>query len=166
MATFAKAFHFERFVPCLGNNRDLSPTEQLAIEIATGMSKTDMAAFAKGWAAAFEPPADPPADETPETAVARSAAHLDHQSETLATHWGAFVKLERGGHSIEGVEVNNLRAYLRVFIDQPGGYSLLELSREVYRHNSVDGTRALFSAARSGGSVGTDDQSAQRKAAH
>lgn len=163
MANIPKAFHFERFVPNLGENRQMPPAEQLALELATGMSKTDLNAFTKAWRAAFALSAEAPAEETPEAAEVRESALLDSRSDSLGAGFGQFVKLERGGHTLDGMPINNLRDYLRALMDQPGGYALLELYREVRRLNSVDGTQALFSSALSGGSAGTADQGAPTK---
>ncbi len=166
MAQFEKAFHFERFVPNLGNNRALPPHDQLALLLATGMTKVDLIAFGKGLSEAFkaEPLEPPAAGLTPEAhAEALATLRLDRRSEVLAEQWAPYAKLERGGHSIEGRAVSTLRDYVRALGEQRGMYGILELRTEVQRLNSIEGTAALFSDAPSGSSASTGDPSGAAK---
>lgn len=166
MANFEKAFHFRRFVPNIGNNKQLPQPDQLALELATGMTKVDVLAFNSGIRTSLKsvpPPFVAPEGMTPEAAdEAKANAVLDHRAGVLAGIWGPYVRLEHGGHTIEGRPVGNLGEYLRALIGQNGSFAIMEISNEVARLNSVDGTLALFSDALSGGSAGTDDQSSAK----
>ncbi len=167
MANFEKAFHFERFVPNLGNNLELSPSDQLALLLATGLTKMDMATFGKGMKTAFKAPivelVTPPELPAEEAVEAKLSALYDQRADLLAGCWGPYAKLERAGHSIEGRPVSTLRDYIRALIEQPGFYALIEMASEVRRLNSVEGTNELFSDALSGGSFGTGGRSSAPK---
>ncbi len=159
MANFERLFHFEKFVPNLGNNRELL-TDQLTLDLAVGLTKVQLRAFARGPKEANEAPAGSlSVDEAQLQGSALELARIRLQNEAfktkLAELWGPYVKMGPGNHSVEGVPITSLRDYLSLVVDQPGIFNLIELREEVMRLNSVEGTRALFSDAPAGGSTST-----------
>jgi len=163
-------FHWERFVPQIANNRDLPTREQLALEIATGLSVLEVETFTRANALAAasgggEPPKAPGANATEEelrTYVAAAKAEMTRlrteQAARLAPHWAPFVRLVPGSHTVNGKPIATLADYLELVLMQQGLFNFLEISNEVLALNSVSGAQSLFSRALSGGSDSTQDQ--------
>src|SRR4051812_19832212 len=103
MANFERGFHFERFIPNLGNNRELQ-ADQLTLELACGMTKVELQRFVDVPGKALHVPesATLPEGATAEQLDASVASFWDTSAEGLATEWQAFVRLGPGTHSING----------------------------------------------------------------
>lgn len=173
MANFERLFHWERFAPKLANNRELPEREQLALELATGLSVLELQDFSLAVSKAatvardsVTVPERPDKDATAEQVdafVTASRAALEQfraaQVAALTPLWTPYIRLAPGKHTLDGKPLTSLADYLGAVMQQPGLFNFLELQREVKTLNSVDGTHALFSRALHGGSDSTDDQS-------
>jgi hypothetical protein len=152
MANFDRLFHWETFAPNIGDNRALL-SDQLTLELAVGLTKTELRRFQKGPNVLrdlkFEAIAGSPGVEEIEAGV------WDKVADLLAVEWGQFVRLGPGSHSMNGKPIAALRDYLRFVLEQPGAYNVMEIVREVQRLNAVEGTRALFSAPPAGVTTST-----------
>lgn len=175
MANFDRLHHWERFVPHLANNRELPAREQLALEIATGLSVLELEAFGKAQAAALEasrgemtPDPGPEATDAARLAwVTARRAERERVRSAQAAHlgqaWAPFIRLAPGSHTINGKPLTSLADYLAAIASQQGAYNFLELRRQVMTLNSIDGAEALFSGRASGGSDGTQSQSNEQE---
>jgi len=153
MANFERLFHWESFTPNLGNNRELL-ADQLTLEIAVGMTKVELVSFLKGPVTARGPiEAAVVGDEA--AAEVKTKQNDDAYVARLAEAWAPFVRLGPGNHSVNGKPLTGLTDYLGTVLEQPGIFNFIELQQEVTRLNSVEGTRALFSAPPAGGFIST-----------
>lgn len=156
-----KRFHWERYEPNIGDNLAAPPGERLWFELAVGMSFLDLKEFNRipGTLRDSAAPVSKPSSETSEDINAHfektRAEANDKAADILSAGWAPFVRLGSGSHSVDGKPLTGLRDYLRFIIEQPGVYNIGELSKEMNRLNSVNGTRALFSEPPSGGSTST-----------
>lgn len=166
---FTRSWSWERFVPNLGENRILAPAQQLVLELGVGLTHVELDAFRKGVERAYEvvvehsPGAKAAAlkrrsersDEEKALVAAAEAVQLDAMAGALAEAWAPYARMGPGQHAINGKPLASLRDYLRVGFEQRGLTLILEVQEEVKARNSVEGSIALFSARRSGGSAST-----------
>lgn len=170
-----RLIHWQRFAPNLGDNLELL-TDQLTIEVAVGLSKTELAAFDRAIGASHAGPelveverlhaewkTNPATNDAAATAFlaqleAANAKQAEAYAAKLAEAWADFVRIGPGNHSINGQPLTCLRDYLGFVCGQAGQFNFIELQAEVARANSVKETRALFSPAPSGGRSSTQPQ--------
>lgn len=152
MANFERAFHFESFVPNLGDNRELR-ADQLTLQLACGMTKLELQRFKDAPKALKGISLESPTDAADLEAM--EVAFWEKSSDVLAAKWEPFVRLGPGNHSLNGKPLATLRDYLRFAVEQPGAFSVIELINELTRLNSIEGTRALFFPLPAGGSTST-----------
>jgi len=173
--------HWERFAPNLGNNRQLVESEQLTLELAVGMTKVQLSDFFRALTDSVSTPEqaevdrllkelgdDPGKTLEAMTTEAKAAAEtaLREASEKrdaayaakLSVAWAPFARLAPGDHHINGQPLKSLANYLHFVRSQAGRYNFIEIQDEVTRLNSVEGSRALFSDAPSGGRSSTRTQ--------
>ncbi len=171
-----RLIHWQRFAPNLGTNLELL-TDQLTIEVAVGLSKTELAAFDRAIGASHAGP-ELVEVERLHAEWKATAASINEEGATaflaqleaanakqeaayatkLAAAWAEFVRIGPGDHSINGEPLTCLGDYLRFVCGQAGQFNFIELQAEVARANSVKETRALFSPAPSGGRSSTPPQ--------
>ncbi len=170
---FTRLWHWQRFEPNLGDNLEVPEPARLYLEVAVGLTKVELTAFLRGPIEADGTPeqaaiaafwADVPASESGLKVIdGETSKRLDElktkrdtaYAVKLASLWSPFVKLGPGQHAINGKPLTGLVDYLAFVGTQAGRFNLLEIVEEVQRHNSVAGTRALFSSAPFGGPTGT-----------
>lgn len=182
----SRLYHFERFVPNVGNNHQLPEDEQLTFEVAVGLTKVELqglqrlvsgdelrktsdealAAPRAEMKALRESGATPDvlAAKADELAEAGAVAELDGYARRIAAGLASYVRVGPGRHTVDGKALT-LESYLRATFEQPGFFNLSELTRELTRLNSVKGSAELFSAQRSGGSASTGAASSATKPA-
>lgn len=152
MANLTRAWRWERFAPDLGDNLSLPEGERLYLEVASGLSGEQLAAF--------------------HATLRDMKIAGESVAEVVAAWAGVFSPVVRlvGEHTIEGRDVKSLGDYLRLLAESNGVYNLTEMVSIVTEFNSVSGTSALFSRRHSGGVLSTRAQSAvkaeARPAAH
>lgn len=134
------------FIPDIGNNRTLPPAEQVALEVASSLTKEELLRFREQMK-----------DVTLREGEDNDAARIRVLSE--------FVRLANGPHTLGGVEVKTLDDYVRVCLLMPDQYNLRELFSAVGYFNSLAGADALFSERRSGGTAFTLRRNAATDAA-
>lgn len=170
-----RSFHFEVFVPNLGDNHKLPADQQLRLLLATGVTKKDLRIFEKAGQVKVSPQeiiagaierVDEKITKADDAEAALEEFHdklleatYDLQAAGLAKVWADYVKLERGGHTIDGRAVGTLEQYLQVIVRQNGLFNFVEIGKAFRQYNSAEGAFRLFSNALSGGSTGTDSQS-------
>lgn len=161
-----------RFEPDIGENLSLPVEERFYLEIPRGLTKEQVAAFHSGFFPKMELiDTDKLEGEAKLTAEKSNKAMLATLGPSRIDALEPHLRLGKVPLTIDGGEpLTTVRQYLELFVDQTSLYQLLELSRELTRANSMEGTLELFSARPSGGSSSTADQSnargETRKAVH
>lgn len=161
--------HWERFVPNLGNNRKAAAGEQLALEIATGLTKMDLEAFQR-FASHLGAPVEIDQAEAARVAGERKEVledvkarmYIAARAKKLAEQMKPFVRWVGGNHTINKQPVTGLEDYFRALLVQVGFYNWTELTHEVFRLNSFDGGIALFYEPPAGGSTSTPPSQDQK----
>lgn len=129
MASFDSISRWERYVPTLGNNRELE--QPFFLRVKASMTRPEYEAF------------ESRLKEAPATA------------EGFATVFAGLVELGAEPLNVNGKPIDSIPAYLELACEQPSGELLMELTGAVRYHNSVTGAREAFFARLSGGSAFT-----------
>lgn len=159
MADLKRTFHWERFAPNFGDNLELPEAERISLDLATGLSTLDLAAF-HGALEKVQKLAPPQAvvtleGEAPPTLEVVIERVIRPRAMLLAEAWAPFVRLV-GQHSVNGKPLAGLGDYLFFALSQAGIYNVFEILKAVDRLNTLGGTKELFSDAASGGSSSTE----------
>jgi hypothetical protein len=141
---------WQRFAPDIGRNREMPEHERLVLEVAVGLSRTQLEKLRLGTRFVPTPAAK---GETPEDTEARRSADDARVVEMWDQVLAPYVRI-RGEHTIDGKPIANLRAYLSAVPPVLG----LDVYRALVHFNSLGGTEELFSARLSGGLPTTDDR--------
>jgi len=129
MAELTRTFKWEKFVPDLGDNRNLE--KPFFFEVASGLSKLEFKEAMGIWSQLAGTEAD---------MCAKAAASL-----------APYVRLGSEPLSVSGQPITTLEAYLALTIEQPSMSGWMELAMAIKYLNSLDGTRELFFARPFGG---------------
>lgn len=128
---------WERYVPDLGDNRELPEGQRLELEVATGLTAAEMQALAEATRAV-----------TGDDAIAALGAVLE-----------PYVRV-RGAHTINGADVRTLPEYLKAVASLADGYSVAEVTTALVRANTLTRDDEVFSQRQSGGWVSTPRRAA------
>lgn len=139
MADLTSLQRWVAFVPDIGTNRKLPPSEQLVLEVAASLTKEQLIAFRDNINAA------PKEGETADDARIRVL--------------GEHVRLV-GKHRIGGEAIEDFRSYVLACLKLADQYNLREVFAAVGYFNSISAADALFSERLSGGTAFTLHQSA------
>ena len=134
MADIKTARRWIGFVPDIGDNQKQPASEQLVIEVATSLTKEELISFRDN----ISNPSIPEG-KTPDE------ARIDVLAEV--------VRLKGTSHVIGGKPVNDIKDYLRVLLTLTDQYNIKEIFTSVNHFNSLQGSDALFSERRSGGTA-------------
>lgn len=132
---------WERYVPDLGNNRELPEGERLELEVATGLTAAEMQALAE---------------------ATRGAAG-DDALQVLAGVLEPHVRVRGGPHTINDAEVRTLGDYLKAVASLADGYNVAEVTTALVRANTLTRDDELFSQRQSGGWVSTPRRAAAKQ---
>lgn len=145
MAKLEYLHHWAKYVPDIGNNRELE--KPFYLEVATGLSFERLERAKKE----LKELAD--LGLSPKDFAARTAAIFD-----------GMVRMGAEPLEVGGTPVPGLAEYLEMVVAHAGvGY--LEVMKTVYRFNSVGEADRLFSERHSGGTASTPVQSAAKAGA-
>ena len=138
MANLDSAHTWRRFAPDIGANLELPEGEQLLLEVASGITFTQLREV---------------------DSVVRGGLPEEEKISVLSK----YVRIVGGPHTIGGETVATLADYWRVVCLRPGLYSATELLTALGHFNSVSEAQAHFSERRSGGTAFTPPRSAAKK---
>lgn len=139
------AWRWERFVPNLGNNREVD--KPFWFRIKSGLSKVQLAAFEKSMA---DIRTTPDADVTPELLASVFSGLVEFGDEPLV---------------VDGAAVTTLDGYFGVMLGLTSYEPFIELGHSVVELNSLSGTRTLFYERLSGGLVSMRGQRVEKASA-
>lgn len=177
MPNLTRTYRWERFEPHLGDNLELPPERRFYLEVASGLTKEQLAKFeldAKtkiltDEAVAKHAPekerllelekAGAPAAEIAE-GLARWVDDVDRSiTDCLVEHFikvlEPVVRLGAEPLTVDGRAITTLAEYLRLITEVRGRYNLTELSSMVHWYNSREGSAELFYERLSGGGAST-----------
>lgn len=135
MADLKSASRWEKYVPNIGENRDLP--KPFHLRIRSNLTRVELGEYLQRY-----------------EAYAAKKEHQDEAAEFAAVFEGV-VEMGDEPLSIRGQPVEGLRGYFGVLLGLTGVDLVLELVEEVARRNSVKGTQELFFERLSGGRSGT-----------
>lgn len=133
MADLKSASRWERYVPNLGENRELE--RPFFLRVRTNLTRVELGEYLGRYEEFIKVDQDDPV--------------------AFARVFEGIVEMGSEPLSINGQAVAGLDGYIGVLIGLTGVDLILELVEEVSRLNSVKGTRELFFARLSGGRSGT-----------
>lgn len=143
MAELTRTHRWLRYVPDLGDNRELPAPFYL--EVASGLTKVQLVEYHEALAAWSKVKHEPEAFAAATT-------------ELLAP----YVRMGREPLSVQGKPVEDLGAYVALGMEVMGESPVLELLRVVREYNELGGPKVLFSAPPSGGTSSTPATSTGR----
>lgn len=129
---------WERYVPDLGDNRELPEGERLELEVATGLTSAEMQALAEATRGT-----------TGDDALAALALVLE-----------PYVRVRGGPHTINGADVRTLGDYLKAVAALSDGFSVSEVTTALVRANTLTRDDEVFLVRQSGGWVSTPRRAA------
>lgn len=130
MPAFEKPYRWEPFAPEICDNRELEPQEQFVVELAVGLSKTQLTELA----AAFDQ-------------VLASAERVKGMVDLFTP----FIRLGSEPLTVDGKAITNLPEYFEWCAGLHNAANLLELPNALAKANSVQGMHETFFARLSGG---------------
>jgi hypothetical protein len=138
MADLKRQPRWVRYEPDFANNLEQEPGARFYLEVATALTKEQLADWGKRLA-----------DEM--------SAAADNVPAALARGFEGVVRMGGEPLTVDGAPVATLEAFLALVSGQAdaGMADVLDLSTTVRRFNSMEGSRALFFERLSGGSTTT-----------
>lgn len=170
MANLTRRFTFKRWVPDIGNNRELATKDQLALELAAGLTMEQMDALDEALSAVpeLDLSAEEAAFNAAETPEEKRRINGESEKKMLAALAGVrtkafepYVRIVGGPHTIEGAPLETLAHYIDFAQTARDGGTLMvaELLTALRAFNSLQGPQELFSLRRSGGLASTGSPS-------
>lgn len=145
---------WERWEPDLGDNLQLPESKRFFLELRSGLSKLDLAAFIEKQPVLRKASKDVEDDE---------ARAWDEFAEAWTAHLAPNVRLGTEPLVVDGAPIEGLGGLVRLYFTQANLAQWTELlDAFVSGVNSVTGRRELFSGRPSGGTSGTAPRSAAR----
>lgn len=143
MADLTRTHRWLRYVPDLGDNRELAAP--FYVEVASGLTKVQLSDY---------------------HAALRAWGETKHELEAFAAATTElltpYVRMGREPLSVQGRRVLDLGAYIALGMEVMGESPVLELLRVVREYNELGGPKVLFSAPPSGGTSSTPAPSTGR----
>lgn len=139
MANLTRTYQWQRYVPDLGDNRELP--RPFFLRVASGLSLVQLAELETGFKGL----------DRPWESTAELAAHL-------ALLFAPYVVFGDEPLTLEGKPIETLQGYLELIIGLAGQRAFLELFETIRSYNTFTAKDALFSGRPSGGNGTTAHQ--------